>query len=594
MAKREDLAIIRAARAGQAAAQLALGKRYLFGGNGLPQSFPTALHWLDRAAQQQEAEAWTLIGTYIALDVARGASNPLDLCAWYERAFDAGVMQAGLVLAQLVLDSNTPIEDRASLAAFRNKALQALEAAAHANIPEAQWLLAQQASKADQVVVAQVAHDDVGGEGADSAGEMKSAESVGVLSRLSRAGELPGDVLRRVPLAGSKTSGATLEWTARAADAGVMQAQHSLAQIAWEKHEWMTFLERGLPLARAVAQQYVGELAQLHAPSESLARRIGEANLLLLTRCARALMMTTEFDANEVQQFLELAAAADDKSAQRDLGLWYARMDSDGERTVGGAGSANYKKAIRWLTHAGERGLSEAWYALSRIYLKSEFSQRNLADMQRHLEHAAEMGHRAAQLECGVSAWRNRREKLTNDVQAVYWLQKAAAQGSVEAHTLLTKIADTARPTAWALSAKQRLTRELVAGHPFLVARIELALLFGLSRPEALLLDLNQADCGHCLVVDIRVFYARSKRRLVLIETGDERQTLNRLARLFEDVDCGPNGPEGNYRQRLYRFKTALPGLDMADVEADADVDVVAVAADDSEEFVSTALRAGT
>jgi hypothetical protein len=95
-----------------------------------------------------------------------------------------------------------------------------------------------------------------------------------------------------------------------------------------------------------------------------------------------------------------------------------------------------------------------------------------------------------------------------------------------------------------------------------------LATLFGLSRPEALLLDLNQADCGHCLVVDIRTLYARSKRRLIQIQTGDERQALSRIARLFEDVDCGPNGPEGNYRQRLYRFKTALPA---AELEADAD-----------------------
>ena len=34
MANREELLIIRAARAGKAPAQLALGKRYLFGGGG--------------------------------------------------------------------------------------------------------------------------------------------------------------------------------------------------------------------------------------------------------------------------------------------------------------------------------------------------------------------------------------------------------------------------------------------------------------------------------------------------------------------------------------------------------------------------------
>ena len=53
MANREELAIIRNARAGQAAAQLELGKLYLFGSAGLPQSLPTALHWLERAARQE-------------------------------------------------------------------------------------------------------------------------------------------------------------------------------------------------------------------------------------------------------------------------------------------------------------------------------------------------------------------------------------------------------------------------------------------------------------------------------------------------------------------------------------------------------------
>ena len=42
MANREELAIIRGARAGRAEAQLALGKLYLFGSAGLPKSLPTA------------------------------------------------------------------------------------------------------------------------------------------------------------------------------------------------------------------------------------------------------------------------------------------------------------------------------------------------------------------------------------------------------------------------------------------------------------------------------------------------------------------------------------------------------------------------
>ena len=83
--------------------------------------------------------------------------------------------------------------------------------------------------------------------------------------------------------------------------------------------------------------------------------------------------------------------------------------------------------------------------------------------------------------------------------------------------------------------------------------------MFNLSRAEALLLDIRQADHGHCLVIDIRASYGRSKRRLALVETAQQRHALDRIVRLFEDVDCGPGGQEGNYRQRLYRLKTLLP-----------------------------------
>lgn len=139
MANRELLGIIRAARAGEGSAQLALGRHYLFGGKGLPQNFATALHWLDRAARQDIAEAWQLIGERIPFDIAQRAVNMTHIAEWYERAFDDGVMQAGLVLAQLVLASGT----HAAAPALHGKALSALAAAAGAGIMDARRLLAQ-------------------------------------------------------------------------------------------------------------------------------------------------------------------------------------------------------------------------------------------------------------------------------------------------------------------------------------------------------------------------------------------------------------------------------------------------------------------
>ena len=516
MASREDLAIIRAARAGQAEAQLALGRRYLFGGNGLPQSFATALHWLDRAARQGAPAAWALIGEHIPYEVAVQTAKPLDYVLWYERAFDGGFKVAGLAFARLVLSHRLQPEAQSML----GKAIKVLEAEASAGTADAQWLLAQQKAVAQPAGVEQTVAE---GETAQQASDVAT------------------------------------QWAQKAADAGVGPAQLALADAAWLRLDRADFIRRALPLGRSLVTQYGSDLPQLNAVSEALARHLGAGNVVLLSRLAQVLSDIEGLGVEEAQQLAELAAYADDKSAQLALGLFFARMQEDGSRAFPGFGSANYKKAIRWLTQAGERGMAPAWYALSRIYLKPEFSQRNLADAQHYLERAAEMGHASAQLECGSSAWRNRREDPANDVRAVYWLQKAAVQGNTDAHDLLGKIADRPTQADWAMEARRHMTREFLSAYPFLAARLELAILFGLTRPEALLVDVKQADCGHCLVVDIRDYYARSKRRLILIETGDERQVLNRIGRLFEDVDCSLSGPEGNYRQRMYRLKTALP-----------------------------------
>jgi TPR repeat protein len=517
MANREELAVIRAARAGQAAAQLNLGKLYLFGGAGLPLSPPTALHWLDRAAQQGSDEACKLIGAHIPLALARRNGRPL--AQWYASAYDSGVAGAGLVLAQLVLDEPAESVD----AACRAKALLALGEAARDGVAEAQWLLSRQ---------------QVSGAAAVAAAAVAAAAAAAAGPSLETAPDWPNQ-----------------GWLRRAADGGLPQAQFALLDAAWDAHQWDVYLQRALPLARALVLAFdaAGKPGLTLAP----------ADITLLSRCARAMTRGKKeacaADNAELHRFWELASTGHDRYAQLALGLWCARMLPDGSRTAVGAGSANFKKAIRWLTLAGEQGLAEAWYALSRIYIKPEFSQRNVLDAQKYLERAAAMGYRDAQLECGNNAWRARRESEANDVRAVYWLQKAAALGSAAAAATLRKIAPRPTAAAYTETGALRAGFGLAASHPLLAARLELAAMFNLSRAEALLLDVRQADQGHCLVIDIRASYGRSKRRLALIETAQQRHALDRIVRLFEDVDCGPGGPEGNYRQRLYRLKTLLP-----------------------------------
>jgi TPR repeat protein len=508
MANREELAIIRSARAGRAPAQLDLGKLYLFGSAGLPKSLPTALHWLDRAAQQDCAEAWQLIGSHIPLELAQQSQRPV--ACWYERAWEDGNPRAALVYAQLVLG-----QAGGQRAGPRDKWVRALEEAAGAGFAEAQWLLAHQHGSAERPGATPAAAPAVAAE----------------------AGAPPGQRVARRP-----------------AEGGAAGARFSMLEQDWERGDGAAYLARALPLAR--------ELVQAAEARGRAGPRLAPDEVRLLSRCARLAAAGAaghDLGPAELQRFWELAAAEHDRHAQFAVGLWYARMQVDGKRVAAGSGSANFKKAIRWLTLAGEQGLAEAWYALSRIYVKPEFSQRNVADAQKYLERAAEMGFRAAQLECGLNAWRARRENENNDVRAVYWLQKAAAQGCAEAVAALRKIAP--RPEALAYTETGQLGQNaatLGATHPLLAARLELACLFGLTRAEALLLDVNAADRGHCLVIDIRASYGRSKRRLVMVETAQERQALDRVVHVFDNIDCGPTGPEGNYRQRLYRLRTLL------------------------------------
>ena len=544
MANREELAIIRGARSGRADAQLELGKRYLSGSAGLPRSLPTALHWLDRAARQGCAESCELIGSHIPLDLAR--VHPTPLAPWYERAYDGGNVRAGMVLAQLLLDEGDAAPD-----ALQAKALHALEEAARAGFADAQWLLARRPEIAARIASVAVA--------APAAPQRGAAPASG------RTGQ---EVERRA-VARSAGAGADLHaapgqpWLRRAADNGLAEAQFALLDQSWAAQAWDDYLARALPLARALVESGGSKHIQRLAPGE----------VTLLSRTARLLADgkgSINAGSDEIHAFWEMAAAEHDRHAQLAIGLWYARMQVDGTRVQGGTGAANFKKAIRWLLLAGEQGLAEAWYALSRIYLKPEFSQRNVADAQRYLERAAEMGYQIAQLECGHNAWRARRENESNDVRAVFWLQQAAAQGNAEAHAALRKIAP--RPDDSAHTETGALLPCIgdLAAHPLLAARLELAALFGLTRAETLLLDVTEADQGHCLVIDIRASYGRSKRRLVMVETAQERQALDRIVRLFEHVDCGPGGPEGNYRQRLYRLRTLMADAALSGAMLDA------------------------
>jgi TPR repeat protein len=523
MANREQAAEMRKARAGDALAQLALAKRYLSGDSGLARNEITALLWLDRAARQGSSDAALIIGNHISFEVAQRATDATFLLQSYKRAFDAGVDNAGLVFAKLAL-TRDELKRNESL---RAEALEILELLASTGVPDAQWLLA------------------------------RTIEGAGALPKQRSRSELRSSEVSatgRVALDPQKNA---TKWTVKAAISGVGEARFELADRAWASGDYSTFLRWAAPLARTIFQE---NSLGIEANNASLSKKqqLTTLEVELLFRCGDLLGGQQGFDVGEPRQFLEMAACEGNRSAQLKLGLWLAKLDSQSIHGQSHPRRASFKCAISWLTEAGNQGSAEAWYAVSKVYLKAEFSDRSLVEAERFLERAAELGHRDAQFELGVRAWRSRHKDINADVAAMYWLQNASAQGNAEAGTLLSKIAPRAEETLWAKERLQSMAPGRLSAHPFLAARIELATLFGLTQTEALWLDIIRADQGHCLIIDVSDNAPKTKRRLVPLVTTEEREAVDRVKLLFQGIDCGISGPEGNYRKRLYRLEKLL------------------------------------
>lgn len=103
MVTRTVLPLLREARAGDSAAQLALGKVYLNGSDGLKRDSLAAFYWLRQAASRGHTEAQGLI----AQDVpASMVDDPAAVAPFYEAAASRGSANACLALSDWVLEAN--------------------------------------------------------------------------------------------------------------------------------------------------------------------------------------------------------------------------------------------------------------------------------------------------------------------------------------------------------------------------------------------------------------------------------------------------------------------------------------------------------
>ncbi len=101
MANQEFLDLLKNARSGDVASQLALGKIYLSGGYRLSPNPKSALLWLSRAALANSLDARLLIGRVFPPELTQQLNNPEFVRLCYRTAAQAGVAQAQIWLDQL-------------------------------------------------------------------------------------------------------------------------------------------------------------------------------------------------------------------------------------------------------------------------------------------------------------------------------------------------------------------------------------------------------------------------------------------------------------------------------------------------------------
>jgi len=514
MATRKDLATIKAARNGLAEAQIALGKRYLFGGDGLPRSEVTAYHWLRKAAIQGQDEACVLIAKHIPYSVIESALDSQS-AFWFKKAFLCGVRSAGVVFGRLILEKR----DAYGAEVLADALLVLAEMAAEGDT-EAQWLFS-------KYHIAKKQLNKVRTEESRDLGERSA--SVGIVRK----------------------------WITDAADAGIEEAQFSLLEQLWNERQIVQFHERSVDLIEGVVQQFT-DLHMQYSGEHTSKLKLSDEISLLLMRSVEVQRQLPIVDIKRIQRILEIAAMAGEVEAMFELGLLHAQMDKDGNRIQLNQGAIDYDKSIYCLSYAGRQAHAKAWYALFLVHLNSDFPQSNEALGQNYLTRAAELGDMQAQFECGRLAWLNRHCEEDSDIRALYWWQKAKAQGHSEAAKCIQSFSNQALSAPWAEAARKKLAPNVAKVHPFLWARLEMAEIFGLSKSEALLIDVRTSDRGHCLLVDTRAMHARGTRRLIVIETEEQRVLLNKVSRLFRNIDCGQGGPEGSYRARQERLARLL------------------------------------
>lgn len=273
--------------------------------------------------------------------------------------------------------------------------------------------------------------------------------------------------------------------------------------------------------------------------------------------------------AQALRDALEQCAAQGDRDAAYTLGRGLSGLATPGVAPEVFEGQQNMRKGAAFLLRAADAGCDAAWLQLYRLHADHSLSVANPQMARFFLEKAAGRGQAEAQRKLGALMLRES-AGLAGTEQAIAWLYAAAAQHDMHAATLLQSLVlpvpGRDAEAAWGVAQVQQ-------SDPWLAARLALARAFGLTKLEALCVDVVDGQRPWGLVVGRNPFIQQvrlSAPRAIPAVNAAAQQALQQAVTLYGQAR-GAAG-EGDLRTRSLRQRRLFErlGLDEALFFADA------------------------
>lgn len=339
---------------------------------------------------------------------------------------------------------------------------------------------------------------------------------------------------------------------------GVLAAMRALSATSGIDCAAVAMLAVASATARNDAALMARSTTLLLRLSPSIGSDAADQVCAVLERAEQLPCFEADLDTMQVERCLESCATRGNAQATLILGKALCGIDHGPLRALALVTGQNMRKGAALLLRAADAGKEEAWRLLFRVHSDRTASVANPELARFFLEKAATRGDMQAQRRLGALILRQA-TALHETEHGIHWLYEAAQKEDAYAAGLLRSLVlPVAGDEAAASAAIEAIRRE----DPWMACRLRTARDFGLTRLEALSIDLANGIRPWGLVVGRNPFIVQTKLsapRAVPALTTDAMGNLRRSVAFFEQSRQSSGSPvEGDLRKRSHRLRRLL------------------------------------